>query len=446
MPDALHDATLDLDARKRRVDGNAAVDHGVKVEHLDCASLAIELDFRHTHHKRRRGHRGRMHRGCLRQLAAVALALLGDGGRGNRLARALADHTTVFEGKVVRRAPEDLSRNGAEALLQLRTRLLDSHAGDIRRRRRVGAGIVGRGIRVGAEHRDVVHRAFHMLCDHLGQNGVAARSHVGRADDQHIGPVVVQPDGDRPRIDAGDARALHGHAHARSANLAVAHVAHGVLRFPVEHVAAVVQAPVERARVGHLVEIGGHGHSLAQHVLLAQPDRVAAQHLGELVHRGFHGELALRRPEASVRARGLHVRVHHVGRELERLQRTRVQGDGLMPGQTDRGPAVLAVRARIRQRRHVERADTPVVVRTEANLDFHLMARRTAGLGLFSCEHAHRGAARLHRDERGVHLAHCGLLRAEAAADARLFHANAALRDAQRMGQDAANVEDDLCG
>ena len=117
-----------------------------------------------------------------------------------------------------------------------------------------------------------------------------------------------------------------------------------------------------------------------------------------------------------------------------------------MPGQTDRGPAVLAVRARIRQRRHVERADTPVVVRTEANLDFHLMARRTAGLGLFSCEHAHRGAARLHRDERGVHLAYRGLLRAETAADARLLHANAALRDAQRMGQDAADVEHDLRG
>ena len=240
VPDALHDATLDLDARKRRVDGNAAVDHGVKVEHLDCASLTIELDFCHAHHKRRRGHRRRMHRGCLRQLAAVALALLGDGGKENRLARALADHTTIFEGEFVRRAPEDLGRNGAEPFLQERTRLLDGHAGDIRRRRRVGAGIVGRSIRVGAEHRDVVHRAFHMLCDHLGQNGVAARSHVGRADDQHIGPVVVQPDGDRPRVNAGDARALHGHAHARSANLAVAHVAHGILRLPVEHVAAVV--------------------------------------------------------------------------------------------------------------------------------------------------------------------------------------------------------------
>ena len=240
VPDALHDAALDLDARERRVDGNAAVDHGIEVEHLDCAGLAIELDFRHAHHERRRGHRGRMHRGCLRQLAAVALALLGDGGKGNRLARALADHTTIFEGEFVRRAPEDLGRNGTEALLQLCARLLDSHTGDIRCRRGIRAGIVGRGVRVGTEHRYVVHRAFHMLGDHLRQDGVTACSHVGRADDQHIGPVIVQPDGDRPRIDAGDARALHGHAHARSANLAVAHVAHGVLRFPVEHVAAVV--------------------------------------------------------------------------------------------------------------------------------------------------------------------------------------------------------------
>ena len=117
-----------------------------------------------------------------------------------------------------------------------------------------------------------------------------------------------------------------------------------------------------------------------------------------------------------------------------------------MSGETHRRPAVLAVRARVRQRRHVERTDAPVVVRAEANLDFHLMARRTAGLGLFSREDAHRGAARLHRDERGVHLAYRSLLRAETASDARLFHANAALRDAQSMGQDAADVEHDLRG
>ena len=387
-----------------------------------------------------------MHRGGLRQLAAVALALLGDGGKGNRLARAFTNHAAAFEGKLVRRAPKDLRRNGAEALLQLRARLLNGHAGDIRRRRCVGARVVGRGIRIGAEHRDIVHRAFHMLGDHLGQNGVAARPHVGRADDQHVSSIVVQPDGDRPRVNTGDARALHGHAHARGANLAVAHVAHGVFRLPVEHLAATVQAAIERTCVGHLVEIGGHGHALAQHVLLAQPDRVAAQHLGELVHRGFHGELALRRPETTIRARRLHVRVNHVGRELERFQRTRVQGDGLVPGETHRRPTMLAVRARVRQRRHVERADAPIVVRAKANLDFHLVTRRAAGLGLFSREHAHRGAARLQRDERGIHLAHRGLLRAETAADARLLHANAAFRDAQRMGQDAADVEHDLRG
>ena len=117
-----------------------------------------------------------------------------------------------------------------------------------------------------------------------------------------------------------------------------------------------------------------------------------------------------------------------------------------MPGETHRRPAMLAVCARVRQRRHLERTNAPIVVRAEANLDFHLVTRRAAGLGLFSREHAHRGAARLHRDECGIHFAHRGLLRTEAAADARLLHANAALRDAQRVGQDAADVENDLRG
>ena len=134
VPDALHDAALDLDARERRVDGDAAVDHGREVEHLDYAGLAIELDFRHAHHKRRRGHRGGVHSGGLRQLTAVALALLGDSGKGNRLARTFTNHAAAFEGKLVRRAPKDLRRDGAEALLQLRTCLLNGHAGNVRRR------------------------------------------------------------------------------------------------------------------------------------------------------------------------------------------------------------------------------------------------------------------------------------------------------------------------
>ena len=202
-----------------------------------------------------------------------------------------------------------------------------------------------------------------MLGDHLGQDGVATRAHVGRGDEQHVSPVVVELDGDRAHVDAGDARTLHGHGNAGGAHLAVAHVAHGELLFPAEHVAAVLHAAVQGAGVGHLAEIGRHGHALAHHVLLAQLNRVATQLRRQLVDGGFHGELALRGTEAAVRARRLHVRVHHVGVELERLKRAGIERDGLVTGQADRGPAVLAVGARIRQRGHPKRADAAVAVR-----------------------------------------------------------------------------------
>lgn len=97
---------------------------------------------------------------------------------------------------------------------------------------------------------------------------------------------------------------MHRHAHARRANLAVAHVAHGVFRFPVEHVGAMLQAAVERARVGDFAEVRGHLHAFAHHVLFAQFNGVASELFGQLVHGGFNCELALRGAEASVGAEG----------------------------------------------------------------------------------------------------------------------------------------------
>ena len=44
-----------------------------------------------------------------------------------------------------------------------------------------------------------------MLGDHLRQNGVAACAHVRRADDQHVCAVVVELDGDRAHVNAGNA-------------------------------------------------------------------------------------------------------------------------------------------------------------------------------------------------------------------------------------------------
>ena len=269
MPDALHDAALGLDARERRVDGDAAIDHGGVVEHLDHAGFAVELDLHHAHHVRRRGNGRRVRGRRLGGQAAAALALPGDVGQRHRLARGFAQHVPVLEAQLARLAVKQLGGDGAQALLQLRARLLHRHAGDVGGRRGVGARVVGRGVGVGAEHGNVVHRAFHMLGDHLRQDGVAARAHVGRADEQHIRAVIGHFDGDRPHVHARDAAALHGHGNARGAHLAVAHIAHGILRFPVEHGAAMLHAAIERARIGHFAVVRQHRHALAHHVALA---------------------------------------------------------------------------------------------------------------------------------------------------------------------------------
>ena len=205
MPDALHDAAFHLDARERRVDRDAAIDHGGVVEHLYHAGLAVEFDLDHAHHVRWRGHRRGMLGGGLRGKAAVALAFRGDLGQRDRAPRGLVANASALEAQLGRIAAELRGGDGTQALLELRARLLHCHAGDVGGGGCVRTRVVGGRVGVGAEHAHGIHGAFHMLGDHLGQDGVATRAHVGRGDKQHVSPVVVELDSDRAHVDAGDA-------------------------------------------------------------------------------------------------------------------------------------------------------------------------------------------------------------------------------------------------
>ena len=169
-----------------------------------------------------------------------------------------------------------------------------------------------------------------MLSDHLSKDGIAARAHIGGTNKHHKRAVVVQFDRNRTNIDAGNARTLHGHAHASSAYLAIAHFAYRVLRFPIKQFSATLHTAIERARIGNLAIVSRHGHTLANHVLLANGDRIHAQLFGKFVHGGFDSELTLRRTKATICTRGLHIRIHHISGEFESFKRSRIQRNGFV--------------------------------------------------------------------------------------------------------------------
>ena len=115
-----------------------------------------------------------------------------------------------------------------------------------------------------------------------------------------------------------------------------------------------------------------------------------------------------------------------------------------MPGQADCGRAVLAKCTRIRQRIDVNRTDDAILVRADAHTDFHFMPRRACDLA-FLAGIDHLGClAGFPRHQRGIYLGYDRLLRAESAADTRLFDMNLALRDIQRICNDTAHMEHDL--
>ena len=85
-----------------------------------------------------------------------------------------------------------------------------------------------------------------------------------------------------------------------------------------------------------------------------------------------------------------------------------------------------------------------VFIGAQPHTDLHLVPRAAGNLGFLPGIDQFGRAAGLHRDKGGVDLADGGLLRAEAAADPRFLHPDAAHRDAERAGENPPAVENNL--
>ena len=118
----------------------------------------------------------------------------------------------------------------------------------------------------------------------------------------------------------------------------------------------------------------------------------------------------------------------------------------LWPESPHRGGAVLAVGAGVGEGVQVNAADAPVFVGAQPDAHLHLVPGGPGDLCFLAGVDQLGRPPGLQRDKGGVDLADGGLLGAEPAADAGLFHPDAAFGDAQRVGQNAPAVENDLGG
>ena len=100
------------------------------------------------------------------------------------------------------RTAEHFGRNGTDFFLQLQAGLFDRASRDVSGRGGVGAGIVRGSVGIGAKNGHVIHRAIHALGRHLRQYRITSRTHIGRADAEHVETVVIELDGGRADVNA----------------------------------------------------------------------------------------------------------------------------------------------------------------------------------------------------------------------------------------------------
>ena len=167
------------------------------------------------------------------------------------------------------------------------------------------------------------------------------------------------------------------------------------------------------------------------------------QHVGELVDGALHGKLALGGTVATIRAAAVGVGVDGVPAKAARLHMV-VDGQALVAREADRRGGMLAVRAGVGQRVQIDGRDGAVVHGAQLDGHLHLVARVARGDGLLTGVAAVAWTTGLLGDERNEDLAAARLLRAKAAADARLNDLHLRLRDVERLRDHAAHVEGHL--
>ena len=330
--------------------------------------------------------------------------------------------------------------------LQIPAGLLHGLAGNVSGGGGVGAGIIGGGIRICAEHGHILHIAFHAFRRQLGQNGVASRAHIRCPDEQLIAAVLPQFHRGGANVNIGDAGALHGHCHTRRPDFAAAHLPHRVFLLPVKHLSAMLHAAVQRTGIGGFMIIGRHHHALPHHIPVPDHRGVHAQFLRQFVHCGFQGKNSLGGAVSPIGPCRHGIGVNHIIAETVRFQAAGVQGNGFMSGQSHRGRPVLAVGAGIGQGIEVQSPNPAIPVRSQAHPNLHLMPGRACSLCLLPGINQLCRLSGFQGHKGGIDFTHRRLFCAETASDPGLLHPYPALGNPQGPGQNPPAVKHNLGG
>ena len=281
------------------------------------------------------------------------------------------------------------------------------------------------------------------LGGNLGQYGVAPRTHIRRADIKGIEAVVVDLDRNGGYVDVGNARALHGQRQADAADMAVRQDLSRIFFIPADHILYAEQALVQRTAQGRFIEVSRHRFALADHVFQPQLDGVHLQGRRQFVDSRFEGEDALRRAVAPVCAGGNRISIHRFIGKAEGFKLV-IQRNGFVTRKSNRRRAMVSVGAGIPQGFDGNDADTPVLRGADLDVNGRLMTRRRYGHRFFAGVNHHGRLARNMSNDSRIHFHDGGLLRAEAAADARLDNPDLRFRNFQGRRDDAPHVEGNL--
>ena len=348
--DALQNTALRLHPDQVQIQRCPAVHTGVIFQHLRFSGLRVHLQLHSPGHEgwgrcgRDVGLRDLQRKFPLQEGSIGDLLQRHEASPGVRNDCARQKHLLPVKFDLLRRNFQDPGAEGTDFLPQLPGGFLRRIAGQERRAGSIGAGIVGRGVRIAAGDRHAVQAALqHLRCD-LGHGGVRPGPHIAGTQRQCIKPVIVQLQPCGGLVDPADTGALHADRHADAPDLSVRHDPRGILFIPADHPPHLSQTAVQSAAGVRLSVICRHDLALAGDVLQPQVKGIPPQNVSQFIDCGLHREKSLGRPVTAVRPGRLHIGVDHVVDKAVRLLLS-VYRDRLVAAEPHRRRPVLPVGA-----------------------------------------------------------------------------------------------------
>ena len=187
-------------------------------------------------------------------------------------------------------------------------------------------------------------------------------------------------------------------------------------------------------------------HTLTHHIFQTQLNRIHMQNLSHLIDDGFQRKNTLGCAVTAICTGCQRIRIYDIKHMAKSFHIGGIHRHGFVTGQSGCGRTMVAIGSCIGQIIQIKRQKAAILRCTDFNFYFHFMTGRTGNLAFIATVDQFGRFFRFPCHKGRINFCYNGLFCTKPATNPGFHRTDLAFRNAQCIGQDPADMVDDLCG